>query len=87
MLFTKIFEDIQFPTGGVTPPPVPPPLPPEVELPPQKIYILLVMLQPPVLLPLVPFPVPPVELFKISRISLTVVLVETEVFKILLAVF
>ena len=84
MLFTKIFDDAQLPTGGVTPPPVPPPLPPpEVELPPQKIYILLVMLQPPVLLPLVPFPVyPPVELFKISRISLTVVLVETEVFKI-----
>lgn len=85
MLFTKIFDDAQFPTGGLTPPPVPPPLPPpEVELPPQKICILLVMVQPPVLLPpLVPFPGnPPVELFKISRISLTVVLVETEVFKI-----
>ncbi len=85
MLFTKTFVDAQFPTGGLTPPPVPPPLPPpEVELPPQKIYILFVMVQPPVLLPpLVPFPGnPPVELFKISRISLTVVLVEREVFKI-----
>jgi len=38
VLFTKIFDDAQFPTGGVTPPPVSPPLPPpEVELPPQKI--------------------------------------------------
>jgi len=34
VLFTKIFDDAQFPTGGVTPPPLPPP---EVELPPQKI--------------------------------------------------
>jgi len=38
VLFTKIFDDAQFPTGGVTPPPVSHPLPPpDVELPPQKI--------------------------------------------------
>jgi hypothetical protein len=45
VLFNKIFDDAQLPTGGVTPPPIP----------------------------------PPVELFKITSISLTVVLVETEV--------
>lgn len=56
MLFTKIFVDAQFPTGGVGPPPVPPPSPPpEVELPPQKICTLLVILQP---LVSAPFPVP-----------------------------
>jgi hypothetical protein len=81
VLFTKIFDDAQFPTGGVTPPPMSPP-PPVVELPPQKTCILFVMLQPPepVPFPLLPLPGnPPVELFKIPRISLTVEFVETEV--------
>jgi hypothetical protein len=30
VLFNKIFDDAQLPTGGVTPPPIPPP--PPVEL-------------------------------------------------------
>jgi len=53
-----MFDEAQFPTGGLTPPPVSPP-PPVVELPPQSTFILLIMLQLPVLPPLVPLPVEP----------------------------